>query len=934
MTAIAITAFAGENRALEPKLLPEGQGVLSRNQKPGRGDLRGWREPLQVMLTPSQTQRQTIYRMGRDSASDTTYWLSWTSVVHVARGFDVEDASERTLYTGDGYPKVTDNLALSAASPTLNPTVHRPLGLPAPTTAPSLTVSSGEVDPDVGKYRIGYPDANIRAVVPGFRCVVRVKGLPAQPVTVAAGSGGDVTPESFAAQFDALDGLRAYVADSDDDQIPGGVWVIGESVGVTWDVVSVSGTKTNYDPDATTLSPLLSAVGGASGAGGGATLYSVQAVTTASYSLFVPEASLATLAAGDTLTGLVAGAQRWSVKLTGNSKASIVAALTAAGVSSSDQVYVPPSSNGGAEGDGSGSYGQASGIWIVMGATTAAQTITLTRNPPKAAALVVGKAWLAANAAPGDKWQVAVNSAAPVLVTLTAGSGTYPPAVTATSLKGALAPVSGLKLTDEVDAGGAPQLRIEATDAGATSAITIKKIIPTTSDVYSEPLVATLYAAKKREVFEYYYVYTYVNDWGWESAPSPVSDAVERTVKESTVISNIAAPPSGNNYNINRIRVYRTQAGTSGNADFFFLLEAAITAATVTDDGRDVAEVLTTKNWITAPGVPRGGADNHTEPNLSCLTPMWNGMLAGIVGRSVRFCEAYTPYAWPIEYDAVPPDGTPVALGVFGQNLLVLTTGRPLLVYGSSPESLDQAPQEVPQGCIAPRSVVSMGNGVAWASNDGLCWYGEGGARILTAGVMTREDWLALRPQTIIGQMYEGLYYGSYEPAPGQPRQGFMVSPAGGGVFFMDEGFDAAYFDSLQDQLYVLRGNRILKWEAGASWMGARFRSKVCRQTRPVNFACAEVVASGYPVTLRVDAVGLPQDVVATRVAARPEIMSAPAPDVLRFTKTVPSREPFRLPAGFQAMDWQVEVATPAGAAEVGVQAVLLATTMKELAQL
>jgi hypothetical protein len=33
-------------------------------------------------------------------------------------------------------------------------------------------------------------------------------------------------------------------------------------------------------------------------------------------------------------------------------------------------------------------------------------------------------------------------------------------------------------------------------------------------------------------------------------------------------------------------------------------------------------------------------------------------------------------------------------------------------------------------------------------------------------------------------------------------------------------------------------------------------------------------------------------------------------------------------------MDWQVEVATPAGAAEVGVQAVLLATTMKELAQL
>lgn len=915
MAAIAITSFAGENRAAEAKLLPEGQGVVSRNQKPGRGDLRGWREPLQVMLAPSQTQRQSIYRMGRDSASDAAYWLSWSSVVHVARGFDVEDASERTAYTGDGYPKVTDNLALSAASPTLNPTVHRPLGLPAPSRAPSVSVSVGEVDPDVGKYRIGYPEAGIRAVVPGFRCVVRVKGMSAQPLTIGSGSGGGVTPESFAAQFDALNGLRAYVAGSDDGQIPGGVWVIGDSVGVTWDVVSVSGTRTDYDPGATTLTDLLSAVGGASGSGGtggGATLYAVQAVTTSSYSLFVPEASLATLAAGDTLVGSVAGAQRWAVKLSGNSKASIVAALTAAGVPASDQPYVPPDySTSGDNGVGNGVYGQASGIWIVMGATTAGQAIAITRNPPRPAALVVGKAWLDTHAAPGDKWQVTVNAASPVLVTLAAGAGTYPPAVTATSLRAALAGVPGLKLTDEVDAGGAPQLRVETTDAGTASAITIRKIVPTTSEVYSEPLVATLYAAKKREVFEYYYVYTYVNDWGWESAPSPVSDPVQRTVKESAVLSHFAAPPSGNNYNINRIRVYRTQAGASGSADFFFLLEAAVTAPTVTDDGRDVAEVLATKTWLPAPGVPRGGADNHTEPNLSCLTPMWNGMLAGIVGRSVRFCEAYTPYAWPIEYDAVPPDATPVALGVFGQNLLVLTTGRPLLVSGSSPESLDQAPQEVPQGCIAPRSAVSMGNGVAWASNDGLCWYGEGGARVLTAGVMAREDWLALRPHTIIGQMYEGLYFGSYEPAPGAPRQGFLVSPAGGGIFFMDEGFDAAYFDTLQDQLYLLRGNRILKWEAGSAWMGARFRSKVHRQTRPVNFGCAEVVATGYPVRCTFWADG-----------------------VQRHSREVAGREPFRLPAGFQAMDWQVEVATPPGTAEVGVQAVLMATTMRELAQL
>lgn len=559
MVAITITQFVGENRAAEPKLIPEGQGVLSRNQKPGRGDLRGWRAPLAVMQVPAG--RKTIYRMGRDVASDTHYWLSWTSVVHAVRGFDVEDSTERTYYTGDGYPKVTDNLALSGASPAMNPTAHRPMGVPAPIAAPLVSVA--EVAPPAGEER-------------------------------------------------------------------------------------------------------------------------------------------------------------------------------------------------------------------------------------------------------------------------------------------------------KVDA--------------------------------------------------YFYVYTYVNDWGWESAPSPVSSMAERTVSEVATLSGFVAPPGGG-FGINRIRVYRTQAGSAGDADFFFLAEAAYNVPSVTDNGQDLGEVLPSKDWLTAPGVAQGGAANYTEPALSYLTPMWNGMLAAITGKSVRFCEAYTPYAWPMAYDVVPADGTPVALGVFGQNLLVLTTGRPVLVAGSSPESMDQAPQEIPQGCIAPRSAVSMGSGVAWASNDGLCWYGVGGARILTAGLMTREDWLALHPETIIGQMYEGLYFGSYEPAPGQPRQGFLISPEGSGIFFLDDGFDAAHFDSLQDQLYLLRGTDLMKWEAGTAVLPSTFKSKVFRQPRPVSLACAEVVATAYPVQFTLWADG-----------------------VQRYQRAIPSRAPFRLPAGFMASDWQAQVVTPA--ADGGVQGVVLASSMQELAQL
>lgn len=74
MTIIRWAGFGGENRAIHPKLLGETVGAVSLNQKPGRGDLRPWKSPLTVATVPSG--RNTIYRMGRDVASDSQYWLS------------------------------------------------------------------------------------------------------------------------------------------------------------------------------------------------------------------------------------------------------------------------------------------------------------------------------------------------------------------------------------------------------------------------------------------------------------------------------------------------------------------------------------------------------------------------------------------------------------------------------------------------------------------------------------------------------------------------------------------------------------------------------------------------------------------------------------------------------------------------------------------
>ena len=386
-----------------------------------------------------------------------------------------------------------------------------------------------------------------------------------------------------------------------------------------------------------------------------------------------------------------------------------------------------------------------------------------------------------------------------------------------------------------------------------------------------------------------FYTYTYVNDWGWESAPAPPSAQVDAFSSSSVTLSGFAAPPAGN-YGINRIRIYRTQAGASGSAEFFFLREVAAGTSSTSDDGRNLGEVLPTTTWLPAPD------------DLSHLTALWNGMAAGISGNSVRFCESYAPYAWPIAYDVVPPDAKPVALGVFGQTLLLLTTGRPLLVAGSSPESMDQQPLEFSQGCVAPRSVATMGAGVVWASDDGLCWYGSGGARILTTGIMLREDWQALKPSSIIGKMYEGLYFGSYDDGSG--RKGFFINPADPqGIYFMDAGYAALHFDELSDQLYVLDGNAIEKWDAGSTFMTARFKSKDFYTPKPQSFSSAQVVADAYPVVFRLYADG-----------------------VLKLTHSVQNSNAFRLPSGFLAQHWAVELE-----ATTPIQQAAIATSTTEL---
>ena len=113
MLLIADTLFKGAAPGINPKKLAQGLGVDVSNLDMAEGDLSGRRASTLVHTLSGYgvTQQQSLYRMGRETASDTQYWLAYTADVDFARSLLASDPTERTYGTGGSFtePVYTDN---------------------------------------------------------------------------------------------------------------------------------------------------------------------------------------------------------------------------------------------------------------------------------------------------------------------------------------------------------------------------------------------------------------------------------------------------------------------------------------------------------------------------------------------------------------------------------------------------------------------------------------------------------------------------------------------------------------------------------------------------------------------------------------------------------------------------------------------------------
>jgi hypothetical protein len=134
MVALRFDRFKGTAPRLDAHLLPQEFAQTATNCKLLSGILQAWKAPATTLATASGIKTLRKY--------DSTKWLCWTNAVSVVSGITPGDADQRIFWTGDGVPKQSTKtlLAIGGADYVLDTANYYRLGVPAPTTPPTLVV--------------------------------------------------------------------------------------------------------------------------------------------------------------------------------------------------------------------------------------------------------------------------------------------------------------------------------------------------------------------------------------------------------------------------------------------------------------------------------------------------------------------------------------------------------------------------------------------------------------------------------------------------------------------------------------------------------------------------------------------------------------------------------------------------------------------------
>lgn len=386
------------------------------------------------------------------------------------------------------------------------------------------------------------------------------------------------------------------------------------------------------------------------------------------------------------------------------------------------------------------------------------------------------------------------------------------------------------------------------------------------------------------------YVLTFVSDMSEESGPS---NPITVTVPPGGFVSFSSLPTTATwsdrtgSTVLSLKRLYRSTG--SGSA-----LEKEMAVAT--------GSYVSSASSITSQTILPSVAYLPPPADMKALALMPSGVMLGASGQDLCASERFKPHAYPTQYRNTL-DYPIVGIAAFGQGAVVFTTAKPYLVIGTDPSALTVTKLDNGHGCVSKRSITGGSSGAYCAATDGIAFVSSNGPpQIITEKLFSRAEWSALKPSSILGVFWDNKYFGFYDN--GTTQGCFILDVAIGELTFGSTFATAAWVDPITDQLYLVVGGKIVRWNGGATPIQYTWRGPEMR-TEPKCFAFGKVSADSYPVTFKLYTDG-----------------------VLKFTKSVTSKDAFRLPSGYLA-----ELHSMSITASTGVSNMWLLDDLRELHQ-
>lgn len=218
MPRVLHKAFAGMRPGREPELLAPGEAQLAINTRLNDGSIESVRGLSAAVTTlASAGTVRTIYRFGQSLSSDTQYWLESANDADFVRGPVADDTTERTYYTGIGYPRKTNAALATGAAPL--PTnsyrmgVVRPGGVAGVPETPSSFVPVCTVTGTAGSSPLTYSSVYIVTYVSAWG-EESAPSAPSAVVTWQTGQAVTVTLPSAPTGNYNVTQLRLYRANT------------------------------------------------------------------------------------------------------------------------------------------------------------------------------------------------------------------------------------------------------------------------------------------------------------------------------------------------------------------------------------------------------------------------------------------------------------------------------------------------------------------------------------------------------------------------------------------------------------------------------------------------------------------------------------------------------------------------------------------------